>query len=191
MTFSARGLNWGSKQRGAVAAPEGKRWIMRTLPRVVVALVAVAGAALASGGAVFADDPPQIHAGRGEMRAALLDAHLEGMKAGLKLTPDQEKAWAPFESALRGVARDRADQMRAARAQWDGDDDARPSLIDRLRLLSDRLARRSAEMKTIADAAAPLYASLDDGQKRVFGVLFRELARHGDHRRAPWRDEAR
>ena len=64
------------------------------LPRVVIALVAVAGA-LASGGG-FADDPPQIDAGRGEMRAALLDAHLEGMKAGLKLTPDQEKAWGAF-----------------------------------------------------------------------------------------------
>jgi len=158
---------------------------MKALPRVAIAILAVAGVTLGPGGAAFADDPPAVPGGRMEMRAALLDAHLEGMKAGLRLTPDQQKAWAPFESAVRGAAKDRADGMRAARAQWDGSDDARPSLIDRLHFLSDRLARRSAEVKTIADAAAPLYASLDDGQKRIFGALFRELAaagRRGAHR---------
>ena len=30
---------------------------------------------------------------------ALLDARLAGLKAGLKLTPDQEKSWGPFEAA--------------------------------------------------------------------------------------------
>jgi len=32
---------------------------------------------------------------------AMLDAKLAGLKAGLKLTSDQEKLWAPFEAAVR------------------------------------------------------------------------------------------
>jgi hypothetical protein len=151
-----------------------------------IAFVTLAGLAVAAGGAAVADDPPAPGPHRGmEVRAALLDAHLEGMKAGLRLTPDQQKAWTPFETAVRGVARDRADRMRAARAQWEANDDERPSLIDRLHAMSDRLAGRSTELRTIADAAAPLYASLDDGQKRIFGALFHELAaagRRGAHR---------
>lgn len=121
-------------------------------------------------------------------RAALLDAWLGGLKSGLKLTADQEKNWPLFENAVRGVAKDRADRFRAMREHEDDGD--RPSLIDRLRLRSDRLAQRSTELKVVADAAAPLYASLDDGQKRTFTILFHVLARgfhhggrHGDENR--------
>ena len=38
---------------------------------------------------------------------ALLDANLAGMKAGLKLTPDQEKLWGPFETVVRDAAKTR------------------------------------------------------------------------------------
>ena len=34
-------------------------------------------------------------------RAAMLDAGLAGLRAGLKLTPDQDKLWPPFEAAIR------------------------------------------------------------------------------------------
>ena len=33
-------------------------------------------------------------------RETMLDAKLAGMKAGLRLTTDQEKLWPPFESAV-------------------------------------------------------------------------------------------
>lgn len=156
-------------------------------------LLATAAIALLAGGPVgfsvsaAADDAPTHgdHHGMGE-RAALLDAWIGGLKAGLKLTPDQEKNWGAFETAVRGVAKDRADRFRARREHED--DAARPSLIDRLRTRSDRLAQRSTELKIIADAAAPLYASLDDGQKRTFGILFHALARAGRHGGEHWRD---
>ena len=44
---------------------------------------------------------------------ALLDAKLAGLKAGLKLTPDQEKLWPPFEAAVRDAAKMRMEQMKA------------------------------------------------------------------------------
>ncbi len=43
---------------------------------------------------------------------ALLDAKLAGLKAGLRLTPDQEKLWGPFESAVRDLARMRMAHMQ-------------------------------------------------------------------------------
>ena len=153
------------------------------MKKILLATAAIA--LLASGPVGFsvsaaADDAPahSDHHGAGQ-RAALLDAWLGGLKVGLKLTPDQDKNWGAFENAMRGVAKDRADRFRARREHED--DAERPSLIDRLRARSDRLAQRSTELKIIADAAAPLYASLDDGQKRTFGVLFHVLARAGRH----------
>src|SRR6516164_9592452 len=51
--------------------------------------------------------------------AAMLDAGFAGLKAGLKLTPDQEKLWPPFEAAVRDATKSRMDQMKemAARMQ--------------------------------------------------------------------------
>ena len=45
------------------------------------------------------------------------------------------------------------------------------SPVDRLDALAQRLAERAAALKGIADAAKPLYASLNDSQKRLFGLL--------------------
>jgi hypothetical protein len=149
------------------------------------AIALLAGAPLAStafgetGDATTHGDRPWM-----KERAALFDARLTGFKAALKLTPDQEKNWPAFETALRSVAKDRADRFREMRAH--ADDDNQPTLIDRLNKMSDRLAKRSTEVKLVADAAAPLYASLDDEQKRIFGALLRDLARESRHRRH-WR----
>src|SRR5579863_3523152 len=118
-----------------------------------------------------------------EARAALLDAHLAGLKAGLKLTAEQEKNWPAFEAAVRDIARSHAERlhaMREAQEQWK-ESGERPSPIEHMRMASDRLAKGSADLKMLADAASPLYASLDDGQKRIFGVLFRDLVRRERH----------
>jgi hypothetical protein len=103
----------------------------------------------------------------------LLDAKLAGMKAGLQLTPDQEKLWAPFESAVKDAAKARMEamgQMMQARERSE-----RMSPIDHLDAIADRLSRGADDVRKIAGAAKPLYASLDDSQKRSFGVLGRML----------------
>jgi hypothetical protein len=127
--------------------------------------------------AVAAPDGPD--GGRYEHadRGFLLDAKLAGMKAALKLTPDQDKNWAPFEAAVRDVAKERMDARNAWRDSQDSDE--RPSPIAMMTHMSDRLAKASEEVKKVADAAKPLYDSLDDGQKRHFGPLVRMLREHG------------
>ena len=55
----------------------------------------------------------------------------------------------------------------------------RMSPVERLDAMAGRMARRAAELKTIAGAAKPFYASLNDPQKRNFQVLGREMLMTG------------
>jgi hypothetical protein len=106
-------------------------------------------------------------------RETMLDAKLVGMKAGLGLTTDQEKLWGPFESAVKDADKSRMDamgQMMRMRAQGE-----RMSPVDRLEAMSDRLSQGATNIKKIAEAAKPLYDSLDDSQKHKFGMLGRML----------------
>jgi len=55
-------------------------------------------------------------------------------------------------------------------------------VIEGLRQAGKGLTARAAEMEKIADAAKPLYDSLDDAQKRRFGMLLHAIAQmHGHH----------
>lgn len=114
-----------------------------------------------------------------QRRAEIFDARLVGFKASLALTGDQEKAWAPFETALRDAAK---------RGPWPGreaneESGAPPSPIDRMKAMSTRLSERATKLSALADAAAPLYTSLDDKQKVVFDATLHELLR--PHRGGP------
>jgi hypothetical protein len=106
-------------------------------------------------------------------RETMLDAKLAGMKAGLGLTNDQEKLWSPFESAVKDADKSRMDamgQMMRMHAQGE-----RMSPVDRLEAMSDRMSQGATNVKKIADAAKPLYDSLDESQKHKFGMLGRML----------------
>jgi hypothetical protein len=105
---------------------------------------------------------------RTEDRAAFLDARVAAMHAGLELTPDQEKAWPMFEQAYRDLAATRRNVAFGARSEQSQEDP-----VQRAQRMADALAARSAALKRYADALAPLYQSLDDGQKRRFGFLSR------------------
>ena len=133
-------------------------------------------------------------------REALVDARLAGLKAGLKLTADQEKLWAPFETAAREAAKVRIEQMSAMMdrmqemrdmmqhmrdakdSQNMGPGDA-VSPVERLEAMGRRMSERGAAVLKVADAAKPLYASLDDPQKRMFALLGDELLMMGHARR--------
>ena len=108
-----------------------------------------------------------------EDRQVMLDAKLAGMKAGLQLTPDQEKLWTPFESAVKDAAKARMEAMRQMmQAHEQGE---RMSPIDHLEAMADHLSQGAEDVRKIADAAKPLYAGLDDLQKHKFGMLGRML----------------
>src|SRR5258707_1930368 len=106
-------------------------------------------------------------------RAALTDARIAAVKAGLKLRPDQEKLWPPVEAAVRDLAKLRIDRANARmNAERDSQDAQKPAdPVARLRDRADTMAATAAAMKRIADAADPLYKTLDDGQKRRLALL--------------------
>ena len=113
-----------------------------------------------------------------EDRAAFTDARIAAVHAGLKLTPDQEKLWPPLEAAVRDFAKLRIDRANARMNAPRDDANAKPDdPVVRLRQRADTMATSAAAMKKIADAADPLYKTLDDGQKRRLAALT-----HMDHR---------
>jgi hypothetical protein len=108
-----------------------------------------------------------------EDRAAMLDARIAAVHAGLKLSPDQDKLWPPVESAVRDFAKLRMDRAEARMKARDEVQDPQtpPDPVTRLRQRADNMAATSAALKKIADAADPLYKTLDDGQKRRLAML--------------------
>jgi hypothetical protein len=141
----------------------------------VVAALAVSASAFGLTAAAESDQPSRSERMQhwAADRETMLDAKLAGMKAGLQLTADQDKLWAPFESAVKGAAKARMDamqQMMQTRGQGE-----QMSPIDHLEAMADRLTQGATDIKKIADAAKPLYASLDDSQKHKFGMLGRML----------------
>lgn len=100
--------------------------------------------------------------------AAGIEAQLKGMKTSLRLTADQEKDWAPFESAVKD-----AEKARVLALQKEQDSHLSP--MDRNAAKADRLAQSQANLEKIVEAARPLYLSLDGAQKHKFIALGRML----------------
>ncbi|WKA32020.1 Spy/CpxP family protein refolding chaperone [Bradyrhizobium roseum] len=101
-----------------------------------------------------------------EQIVATSDANIERIKKELNLTPEQEKHWAGFNSAMHYLGHNGADRLnlRVARAKRDPPDD----IIEQMRNEAQFLNDRAVDQRNVADAAEPLFASLDDKQKAVF-----------------------
>jgi hypothetical protein len=106
---------------------------------------------------------------------AFTDARVAALKAGLRLTPDQEKNWPAFEQAYRNLAKLRTDRM-AARGQGPAADDQ--STVDRLQRRADAITQFGTALQDLAKAERPLYESLDEAQKRRFVAISRFMAPH-------------
>jgi len=106
---------------------------------------------------------PQI---TGEQIVANSDANIERIKKQLNLTPEQEKHWAGFNSAMHYLGHNGADRLnlRIARAKRDPPDD----IIEQMRNEAQFLNDRAVDQRNVADAAEPLFASLDARQKVTF-----------------------
>ena len=154
------------------------------------AIAGIAALAIAGSTAVYAQHRPWSYGHvrmNPEDRAAFADARIAAVKAGLRLTPDQEKLWPSVESAVRDFAKLRIDRANARMNSWRDDprrDDSRDQQksddpVARLRDRAETMAATAAAMKRIADAADPLYRTLDDGQKRRLMMLTRMGGRFG------------
>jgi hypothetical protein len=133
-------------------------------------------------------DPPEVPYDAGTHRprfsaedfAAFTDARIAALKSGLQLKPTQEKKWFALETVLREKAKTRA--VRAAESREKAEEPhEHHDIIEGLRERAKQLEANSVELETIAvefkklaDAAEPLYESLDDAQKRRFEPLLRK-----------------
>jgi hypothetical protein len=150
-----------------------------------VLLAGVAALVIAGSTAVYAQHRPWFQGHmrmNAEDRAAFADARIAAVHAGLRLTPDQEKLWPPVETAVKEFAKLRIDRANARMnaARDDTRDQQKPDdPVARLRDRAEAMGATAAAMKKIADAADPLYKTLDDGQKRRLAILTHMERRFG------------
>jgi zinc resistance-associated protein len=174
-----------------------KQWIFG--PLLCGALLAGNSFARAQGDRTFRDmDRGE---GRGMMSRfsqedmdAFTEARIAALRAGLRLSAEQEKLWPAVEDAIKNVVRQRRDQMRDWRDSRGERSDDLPATI---RSMAERQAARAEALRKLADSATPLYATFDEGQKRRLRILVRGLRPHGmmrggwhgrDSGRRSWRD---
>ena len=119
-------------------------------------------------------------------RAAFLDAGIAALHAGLTLSPEQETLWPAVETALRTAANN-----AMARRQKFKDVPAPASFVDRLRRRGETAMARGQNLEAIADAAAPLYATLSEDQKHRLPALMHGLRPHFFQRHFAMMDDAR
>jgi len=118
---------------------------------------------------------------------AVDDARIARLKAGLHLTSEQEGSWGTLESALKGISKRRADRVVA---RWNEErgtrdksaDDKRAedkraeplTPMERMRRTAENMNLQAADLKSVADAAEPLYGKLDERQRRMLDGSLRE-----------------
>src|SRR5271168_5657801 len=100
-----------------------------------------------------------------EDSGAYLEARISALHSGLLLTPEQERMWPAFEQAYRELAKQRLERG--------GELPAADDPVARMQRRADALTRRGVAIKALAEAAAPLWGSFNDDQKRRFAVLAR------------------
>jgi hypothetical protein len=110
-----------------------------------------------------------------EQIVAASDANIARIKDALKLTPEQEKNWAGFGNAMHALGNNGAQRLtlREARARRDPPDD----IIEQMRNEAQFLNDRAVDQRAVADAAEPLFTSLDDKQKALFVSEMVQLSR--------------
>ncbi|MCK1358520.1 Spy/CpxP family protein refolding chaperone [Bradyrhizobium sp. 199] len=152
-------------------------------------IAAIAVLSIAGSGAVYAQfhRPWMEHVRHIRMnpedRGAFVEARIAAVHAGLRLNADQEKLWPPVEAAVREFAKLRIDHANARMNAGPGDAgkgaDRAEDPVARLRQRAEDMGASSAALKKIADAADPLYKTLDEGQKRRLAVLTRHRGPFG------------
>jgi hypothetical protein len=157
----------GSQAKGAKdGTKEGAKANAKTATAAPPAAGAAPAAATKGGKPVQVltqEGAPQLSA---EQIVANSDAYIERIKTELNLTPEQEKNWSSFSSAMHYLGHNGADRLnlRIARAKRDPPDD----IIEQMRNEAQFLVDRAQDQRNVADAAEPLFASLDDKQKQRF-----------------------
>lgn len=158
---------------------------MRTLATLAGAsFLALAGASAMAQTPPAPPAPDQQAQTRRNDASALLDARVAGIKAGLKLTPEQERLFAPVEQAYRAMAAERARRMEERRDERvrRSEDRHRPDLMERLDRRAERATQNAQRIAGFATAMRPFWASLNEDQKRLLPRLMHAGAGPGHGR---------
>lgn len=100
---------------------------------------------------------------------AHMDGRLAFLKAELKITPEQDKAWNEFATALRQVAaksRESHGMMQSMSGQ--ASSTTPPQMLEQY---EKHLTERLDAVKTLRTALTPFYAVLSDAQKKTLAEL--------------------
>ncbi|MGB9118050.1 Spy/CpxP family protein refolding chaperone [Bradyrhizobium sp.] len=158
-------LGVGDQQKGEAAPANGAKQTgsAKTAKSAKAAKGAGAKAAAAQPEVLTQPGEPALTA---EQIVANSDADIDRIKTELNLTPEQEKHWTAFNSAMHYLGHNGADRLnlRIARAKRDPPDD----IVEQMRNEAQFLNDRAVDQRAVADAAEPLYISLDDKQKAIF-----------------------
>jgi len=145
------------------------------------ALILFTTAALVAGSALTGSAVARDRTDRAELPANQIadqaDARTARIKADLRLTPEQEKNWSGFESAMHDLGKKRADRAIAARAEEAQQKSGPVNAIELMRKQANLESEHAVDQKALADAAQPLYASLDAQQKRRLADELKRLSR--------------
>jgi hypothetical protein len=143
---------------------------------ILVATAVALTSTVLAGSATARDRSERVELTSGQI-ADQAAARAAQMKVDLRLTPDQDKNWSGFQGAVVDVWKKQAERQNAwrnARAKQQADNQPTPDLIEQMRKDADAQIESGNDRKKLADAAQPLYASLDDQQRRRFAeALFR------------------
>ncbi|MBX6369041.1 MAG: Spy/CpxP family protein refolding chaperone [Rhodospirillales bacterium] len=155
------------------------------IPKSVYAVAIAAGlaAALPTAEVAFAQPAPgaAAHKAQEEHRArpSRIEGRLAFLKTELKITDAQSQQWNAFADVLRQQDKARRERFEQYRATKKPD----ASALERLERRQKASEARAEEMKAFLAAFRPLYAALDEQQKKTADELFSWAHRHRMHRR--------
>lgn len=107
----------------------------------------------------------------------LVDARVAAIKAGLKLTGDQERLWGPVETAIRNAANQRYTRMSQFRENREQRRSA--DFMQRFEQRSTMQTERAQASAAVATALRPLWDTFSEDQKRIAPRLVRQALNEG------------
>ncbi|MGK7865602.1 Spy/CpxP family protein refolding chaperone [Falsiroseomonas sp. E2-1-a4] len=110
----------------------------------------------------------------GMMNPGMMGRHVEGriafLRAEIGVTPAQEAQWNALAEALRANARAMGEMQEQMMPMMQGGPQAAP-LPQRLEMHERMMTSHLEALRRVRGAAGPLYAALDEGQKRIADTL--------------------
>lgn len=124
------------------------------LKGAIVGAIALTAGMISFASAETLGSPQQTEQTARHAGPVISEAHIAKLRNVLNLTSEQQRYWAPVESALRALARQQAREAGSG------------GLMQRMGEKASTVAATAVSLKRLASAAAPLIRVLDDNQKQ-------------------------